>query len=109
MAVVNLAVVLARLMLVAGDAELVALVLELRRVRIVAIGATDVLRIHLAFEERGELIDLVEDLPVGMIGRRRKRLVRKVVVIVAARGVAGSNDAAANGREHRPAPEVDYC
>jgi len=95
MAVVDFAVVFTRGMLVAGDAELIALVLELRGMRIVAVGTADVLRIHLAFEERRVFVDLVENLTVCMVGGRCQDFVGKEIVVVAASGVACGEDAAA--------------
>src|SRR5688500_8902001 len=67
MPVMNLAVVLARRVLVARGAGLVALVLEPGGMRIVAVGAANPLVVHLALQERTVLIHFVENLPVGVI------------------------------------------
>ena len=54
-------------MLVAARADFVAAEPQLRTVRIVAIGAADVLVKHLAFQERRVFVHLVHDLAVGII------------------------------------------
>src|SRR5258708_16328131 len=88
MSMMNFAVVLAGRMLMARSANLIAGVLELRAMRIVAVSAADVLMKHLAFEKRSVLIHLVHDLPVGVISRRGEHLVREIIVIIAAGGIA---------------------
>src|SRR4029453_1902659 len=88
MMVMDCAVVFPRRMLMARSADLIARMLALGAMRIVAIRAFHVLVKHLAFEERRVFVNLVKNLAVGVIGRGGQHLVGKVVVIVAARGVA---------------------
>ena len=40
---------------------------HLEVVRVVAIGAAHALRVHLALQKRSVLVDLVQDLPVGVV------------------------------------------
>src|SRR5262245_22731200 len=88
MAMMNLAVVLTRRMLMARSANLVAGVFELGAMRIVAVAALDVLVKHLALQERRVFVHLVHDLAVRVIGGRRQQLVGEIVIVVAAGGVA---------------------
>ena len=57
--------------LVTLRAQAVARELQLQRMRIVAIGAAHVVRVHLALQERTVLVHLVENLPVGLVQRLR--------------------------------------
>src|SRR5690349_9524521 len=73
-------VVLGRRVRMARRAKLISLTLDLRGVRVVAIGAADALVVHFALQERAVLVDLVKNLAVAMIGRGLQRLVGKAVV-----------------------------
>ena len=79
MVMVGRSVVLAGRMLVARGADLVGRVLQLRRMRIVAVGAADAPMVHLALDERRILEHLVQDLAVGVVGRPLQQLVVVVV------------------------------
>ena len=72
-------------MLVTRRTDRVAVVLESHRMRIVAVGTPDVLVIHLALDERSELVVFIHDLPVGVVRGRFEQLIVKVVVILVAR------------------------
>ena len=88
-------VVLAGRMLVARRADLVARDAAVRS----ECGswqsrATDSLVVHLALQERPELVVLVQDLAVGMVRLRLQQFVGEVVVVVRRRAGIGIDDAA---------------
>ncbi len=58
---------------VALEADAVARQLQFRRMRIVAVGAGDALREHLALLERTVIVDLILHLPIGEIEPMRQR------------------------------------
>ena len=60
-------IVFASRMLVAGGAQPVPLVFQLRGMRIVAIGTANPFGVHLALEKRSVDVDLILNLPIGMI------------------------------------------
>jgi hypothetical protein len=61
-------VTVVRLVEMALQAQVVALLVELEAVYVMAVVTTDTVRVHLALHERPPDIVLFEDLPIGMIG-----------------------------------------
>lgn len=76
-----------------GCAKQVAFVLDSSSMRVVAIGALDVLVIHLALNERAINIDFVEYLAVGVIGLFADQFTREVILEILASVIALTKDA----------------
>lgn len=74
------AVVFGGRVLMARSADLIAIVLELSRVRVMAIGATDTFVVHLALYERAVDVVLVQHLTIRIISARSQKLIRIVIV-----------------------------
>jgi hypothetical protein len=77
-------IVLARRMLVTGRTQRVVRMLQLGLMRVVAIRAADPLVIHLALDERGVLVHLVQNLAVGVVGRAEQQFAVEVIAVLVA-------------------------
>ncbi len=82
-------VVLGWVMRVTRRAHLIALIFESGRVRVVTVGAANALMIHLALNKRSVHIDFIQNLAVGIVGRRLQQFIHVVVIVVLARPVVG--------------------
>ena len=84
-------VVLCRIMLMTRRTQSIVIELQLVRMRIVAVGATNAIVVHLALQKRTVNVNFVEDLAVRIISRRRQQLGRIVIVETGSTGKAAGN------------------
>ena len=74
-------VILARWVLMARRTYLVTRLFQLQRMGIVAISAANTFVVHLALQERTVDINLILDLPIGMVQHRIKIRWRKEITV----------------------------
>jgi hypothetical protein len=75
-------------MLMTRRANLIALMFEPGGMRVVTIGTANALLVHLALKKRSMYVDLVLNLPIGVIQQGRQQRVSVVIVEVVARSEA---------------------